>query len=132
MMFSSEKSNPASANRNKREPNNINKSRSVPTTPRHAAEDINESSSSSTSSSSNDSSQNYINTNNKKANYSFNSDYNINTSNEFQLVEMNKKTYENMILNIPKGYRTILLVLAQENKNLIIDLFTNICSKYAK
>lgn len=116
MMFSSEKSIPASASAKKNI--NINKSKNSHSPKR---EQFKESPSFSTSSSSS------LNDNNK----SFSSDYNINTFNEFQLVEMNKKTYQSLITCLPKGFRTILLVLNQENKNLLYDLFTKISMKYS-
>jgi len=58
--------------------------------------------------------------------------YNINTSNEFEVIEMSKINFSSLFWHIPKGYRTILIIVNNENKNQLVDLFTKVCSKYYK
>jgi hypothetical protein len=58
--------------------------------------------------------------------------YNINTSNEFEVIEMSKSNYSSLFWHIPKGYRTILIIVNNENKDQLVDLFTKVCSKYYK
>lgn len=63
-----------------------------------------------------------------KEDLSFN--FNINTANQFELVEMNKYNYANLVEKSPKGYRTVLIILRKENKEHLKMLFTLVASKY--
>ena len=58
--------------------------------------------------------------------------FNINTANQFELVELNKANYENLVQNAPKGYRTILLIVNKENKNQLSNLFKKVAYNYIK
>jgi hypothetical protein len=56
--------------------------------------------------------------------------FNINTANQFEVVEMNKYNYGHLVENSLKGYRTVLIVLSKENKEHLKGLFTQVASKY--
>ena len=59
--------------------------------------------------------------------------YNLNTANQFELVELHKRNYSDLIVDVPRGYRTVLIViLKQKYKKQLIQLCTKVCEKYTK
>jgi hypothetical protein len=46
--------------------------------------------------------------------------------------EMNKQNYDHFVKHLPNGYRTILLIVNNENKKQLMNLFQQITSKYKK
>ncbi|CAF0926373.1 unnamed protein product, partial [Brachionus calyciflorus] len=130
IMFSSEKSNPNSTSKNARQ-NKNNQTPNRNKEPNSKNQSFNESYNQTPSKSfySSDSSQNTT-LNDELYNSRFD-DFNKNTSNQFEIVEMNSKTEHGLITHLPKGFRTILLIVNQENKKQLVDLFTKVCKKYS-
>lgn len=50
----------------------------------------------------------------------------------FQVIEMTKQNYHELITQLPRGFRTILLVVNQESRHQLIQLFSRVCCKYIK
>ena len=94
---------------------------------RHGEHSYSSSSSSSSSSNSND-----VSFENDKSSHENSFNFNINTANQFELVELNKTNYVNLVQNSPKGYRTILLIVNKENKSQLTNLFKQVACKYIK
>ncbi|RNA15524.1 dnaJ -like protein [Brachionus plicatilis] len=119
IMFSSEKSDPITASRHQRfQRNNVNKE------PDSRNQSFNQSKSFSSTSSQNTS------MNGDDLYDSRYDDFNKNTSNQFQIVEMNPKTFHGLVNSVPKGFRTILLIANQNNKTQLLEIFTKVCMKY--
>lgn len=50
----------------------------------------------------------------------------------FQVIELTKLNYSELVVNLPRGFRTILLVVSQDNRQQLIQLFSRVCCKYVK
>jgi hypothetical protein len=53
-------------------------------------------------------------------------------SNEFELYELNPKSHEFLIKKLPKGYRTILLVIEDMEERVLLQIFRQSCFKFHK
>lgn len=133
MIFSSEKSNPnAATNINKPKPSKDQKATNqnpLNTSFKSKGETLNHSTTSTLNQSTSNTSISEEDTTLNSSKYD---NFNTNTSNQFEILEMNVRTYPSLINELPKGYRTVLLICNNENKNQLIELFTKVCIKYSK